>query len=157
MNTGNENARRLNLIDHSDVADIYFSRFALFLVYAWFGLLKIIGVSPASPIVADLLSRTLPFISFSQFIILFGIYEVLIGILFLIPKLNRVAIFFLTPHIIMTTGPIFLLPAMIWSDWFVPTLEGQYIIKNILIVALAIHILSNKKPARSDMLSPTTP
>jgi uncharacterized membrane protein YkgB len=126
--------------------DLPLARFSIFIVYGWFGILKVIGQSPASPLVLELLEKTLPFISPSTFIILFGVYEVLIGILFLIPKLRYVAISLLIPHLIMTAGPIVLLPAIAWSGWFIPTLEGQYIIKNILIVALAIHILNQDKP-----------
>ncbi len=127
--------------------DIPLARFSIFIVYAWFGILKVVGQSPASPLVSDLLEKTLPFMSFSTFIVIFGLYEVLIGILFLIPKLRYIAVALLIPHLIMTTGPILLLPAIAWSGWFIPTLEGQYIIKNILIVALAIHILNHNTSA----------
>ena len=35
-----------------------------------------------------------------------------------------------------------LLPAVAWQQPFVPTLEGQYIIKNLAIIAVAISIVS---------------
>lgn len=146
MNTDEQKSYKERLLIFLNRINILVSRFALFLVYAWFGILKVFGQSPANPLVEELLEKTLPFMSFSTFIILFGIYEVIIGILFLIPKLRYVAIALLIPHLIMTTGPLILLPAVSWSGWFVPTLEGQYIIKNILILALAIHIHNHKRP-----------
>lgn len=123
-----------------------FSRFAIFLVYFWFGILKVLGESPANPLVAELLERTLPGITFESFIFAFGILEVLIAIMILIPHLERLAIFVLVLHMITTIMPLFLLPQIAWSGFLVPTLEGQYIIKNILIIALAVVILSNLHP-----------
>jgi hypothetical protein len=104
-------------------------------VYAWFGLLKVFGTSPANPLVQALLERTLPFISFQTFIVFLGVYEVAIGLVFTIPRLERFAFAMVVPHLVMTAGPLVFLPAVAWTGFLVPTLEGQYIIKNVLIVA----------------------
>ena len=124
----------------------FVSRLALFIVFFWFGALKIFDQSPASPLVQDLLSRTLPGLSFHTFIIFFGCFEMLIGILFLIRGLERPAIFLLAAHMVTTILPLLLLPAITWSGFLVPTLEGQYIIKNIVIIALAIGIAAELHP-----------
>ena len=125
---------------------IPFSRFALFTVFFWFGILKIIGTSPANPMVSDLLHTTMPFMPFDTFIVLFSIYEMVIGITFLIPRLERLAIALLIPHMFMTAMPLFLLRAMTWQSFLTPTLEGQYIIKNLVIVALAMGIAGHLTP-----------
>ena len=39
-----------------------------------------------------------------------------------------------------TVTPLFLFPDVTWSDVLVPTLEGQYILKNIVFVAAALTI-----------------
>ncbi len=122
---------------------ITFGRCAIFIVFFWFGILKVLGTSPANPLVSDLLHRTLPFVTFEQFIIVFGIYEMIIGMSFLIKGWERLAIALLIPHMIMTVMPLFLLPAITWQGPFVPTLEGQYIIKNLLIMAMAAVIASH--------------
>ena len=114
-----------------------FGRFALFLVFFWFGILKVFGTSPANGLVSDLLHRTLPLITFEQFIVCFGIFEMLIGISFLIKGWERFALALLFPHMITTFLPLILLPQVTWQGPFTPTLEGQYIIKNVLILALA--------------------
>lgn len=123
-----------------------FSRLALFVVYFWFGLLKVIGYSPAGPLVGELLKKTIPFLTPDQFIFYFGLLEMLIGVLFLIPQFSRLVIFILCLHLITTAGPLVLLPQIAWQGWFVPTLEGQYIIKNLLIIATAMGIVTNIKP-----------
>ena len=132
-------------------------RVALFIVFFWFGILKIIGTSPANPMVQDLMEATLPFMTFDQFIIGFAIYEMIIGIAFLIPRCERAAIALLLPHMMMTFLPLVFLPALTWQGFMTPTMEGQYIIKNLVIVALAvgiaahltpIHLLQKKKKSR---------
>jgi membrane protein implicated in regulation of membrane protease activity len=112
-------------------------------------MLKVLGLSPASPLVLTLLDRTMPFISPGVFLVWFGLFEVLIGVVFLVPKLSRLAIALLVIHLITTVMPLFLLKSSLWTGMMVPTLEGQYIIKNVLIVALAIVLASNLTPWRS--------
>ena len=119
------------------------SRFAIFLVYFWFGILKVLGFSPANPLVDALLARTMPWISFNEFIVLFGILEMLIGILFIFPRFTRLALLVLILHLVTTIMPLFVLTESTWSAFLVPTLEGQYIIKNILIVSTAIGIFAH--------------
>lgn len=128
-----------------DKVTITFARFAIFVIYFWFGILKVIGESPASPLVKSLMEKTLPFLTFEQFIILFGIFEILIAITFLVPRFESFATFLLLAHIIMTALPLLLLPEITWGKTLVPTLEGQYIIKNIAIMGLAISIVTHAR------------
>lgn len=123
------------------------ARFALFVVFFWFGLLKVVGMSPASGLVQNLFEQTLPFMAFSTFIVLFGLFECLIGILFIIPGLEKIVVPLLFVHMVTTFMPLFLLPEVTWSGMFVPTLEGQYIIKNLVIIATAIGIVAHVHPA----------
>lgn len=122
------------------------ARVGLFIVFFWFGILKVIGNSPASPLVKSLYEDMFPVIPFSLFIILFGLLEAIIGILFLIKGMERVVIPIMLFHMTTTILPLFLLPQITWSGFMVPTLEGQYIIKNILIIACAIGIATYLHP-----------
>ena len=124
------------------------SRIGLFIVFFWFGALKVVGFSPASPLVQNLFEHTIPIMPFSVFIVLFGLLEMLIGILFLIRGAERAVIPILFFHMATTVLPLFLLTSVTWSGFLVPTLEGQYIIKNILIVAAAIGIAAHLHPLR---------
>lgn len=137
-----------NIIAVARSITLPFARISIFLVYFWFGILKVVNASPAGPLVESLLEQTLPFISPEQFFICFGLYEMLIGILFLIPNKERIAIAFLIPHLIMTALPLLLLPHMTWYGAFIPTMEGQYIVKNILIASLAMSIGAHLKPGK---------
>lgn len=129
---------------------VVLARLALFLIYFWFGILKVFDVSPATPLVHALFNQTLaPFVSFATFRVAFGILEVIIGVVFLTPRLEKIAVSLLALHLITTLLPLVTLPADVWSGWFVPTLEGQYIIKNVLIIAVAtgiyVHTYARKR------------
>ncbi len=135
----------------------YLARVSIFVIYFWFGLLKVFSLSPANPLVASLLERTLPFISFESFIVLFGILEMTIGLVFLFPRLSRLAILFLVLHLVTTVMPLFLVPEATWQGFLVPTLEGQYIIKNILLAALAAVISAGLSPLKKSAESGENP
>lgn len=121
---------------------IIFSRFALFVVYFWFGILKVLDLSPVNSLVLSLLSKMVPSSSIDPhtFLIALGIFEILIGLLILIPKFVKLALFLLVIHMIIVCLPLIMLSDLTWKSLFVPTMEGQYIIKNILIISIAFTI-----------------
>lgn len=129
------------------------ARAAIFVVYFWFGALKLAGVSPAGPLVRELFQQTISFMPFTAFYTFFSLFEMAIGLIFLVRGWERPAILLLAVHLITTVMPLVLLPPITWQGFLAPTLEGQYIIKNILIVAAAVIVgsklvpLKNKKPA----------
>lgn len=122
-----------------------FAHLSIFTIYVWFGFLKVIGVSPADTVVEGLLSMTMPWWPFESFFLFLGVFEMFVGILFLIPKMERIAIPLLVIHMITTFGPLVLTPETVWAGFLVPTLAGQYIIKNLIIIALAASILVDLK------------
>jgi len=134
---------------------ILVSRIALFVIYFWFGLLKVIGQSPASPLVRELFDKTMSAVMpFSSFIVLFGLFEMAIGILFFVPKFEKIATIAFGVHVFTTVLPLFMISSL-WTNFAVPTLEGQYIIKNLALVACALTIWAGAvetKPRVSDTI-----
>lgn len=122
------------------------ARIAFFIVFFWFGLLKLTGISPAESMAEELIATTIGSQYFDVLFKLLAIIECAIGILFLIPKAVRVIIPILFIHMIIVCSPLFLLPSYTWQSLLVPTLEGQYIIKNIVIIALAFGVAANTSP-----------
>jgi uncharacterized membrane protein YkgB len=122
------------------------ARVALFIVFFWFGFLKLVGMSPASPLATALTERTVGLDLFGPLFIVLAIVECLIGILFLIPKAVRIVLPLLLIHMVIVCGPLILVPELTWSAPLIPTLEGQYIIKNVAIVALAFGIAAHTEP-----------
>lgn len=113
----------------------WLARVSLAIVFVWFGILKPLGLSTAN----DLVRRTVYWVDPDWFIPFLGWWEVAIGICMLIRPLIRVAILLLLLQMPGTLLPLFLLPDITWVRApTVPTLEGQYIIKNVVLIAAAI-------------------
>jgi uncharacterized membrane protein YkgB len=134
------------LIEWLRISFMPFARFAIFVIFFWFGFLKIIGESPASPLAFELVRKTVGAEHFHTLFIIVGIYECLVGILFLLPKATRVVIPLLFGHMLIVCSPLLLVPSMAWTKPLVPTLEGQYILKNLAVIALAIGIAAQTRP-----------
>jgi hypothetical protein len=124
------------------------ARFGLFVVFFWFGILKVIELSPATPLVKDLFQHLIPFLNFSTFLIAFGLFECVIGLMFLFKGYERIVIPLLLFHMVTTFMPMIFLPSETWQMFLVPTLEGQYIIKNLVIIAAAVGIAAHLHPIR---------
>jgi uncharacterized membrane protein YkgB len=146
MNEKDIHAIDLKLIAYFKRVFIPFSRVAIFLVYFWFGILKVFGLSPAGPLAQALVDRTVGHQFFDASYFILAIFECVLGILFLFPKLTRIVIPLLFIHMIIVCSPLLLVPDIAWTHWFVPTLEGQYIIKNGVIIAVAIGIAASTTP-----------
>lgn len=128
---------------------LWFSRFALFFDYFIFGIFKIFSGGPAEDLVEALHSKTVSFIPFETFIVVLGVSECLIGLAFLFPKLTKYIVPVMLGHMFTTFLPLILLPDLTWSNFPEPTLLGQYILKNVVLIALAlnIYISSGRKQA----------
>lgn len=125
---------------------IPFARFSLFLVFFWFGLIKILGMSPASPLAKTLVEDTVGVVYFPHLFVILALLECVIGLLFLAPRATRAVIPLLLIHMMIVCSPLLLVPEYTWQTFFVPTLEGQYIIKNAVVVAVAIGIAASATP-----------
>lgn len=138
----------LRLISFFRRTFIPFARISIFIVFFWFGLIKLIGLSAASPLAEVLTARTVGMEYFDLLFKLLALVECLIGILFLIPKATRFVVPLLLFHMAVVCSPLILLPEYTWQSFLVPTLEGQYIIKNAVVIAVAIGIAASAKPLR---------
>ncbi len=112
-------------------------RYSLAIIFIWFGLLKPLGLSPA----ADLVAKTVYWMPPEVFIPILGWWEVLIGVCLLFRPLIRAAILLLFLQMQGTVLPLFLLPEVCYTQFpFGLTLEGQYIIKNLIIISAGMVI-----------------
>lgn len=136
------------IIDFFRKISVPLARLGLFVIFFWFGFLKVIGISPASGVVERLFEETIPFMPFGTFLFLLGLYEMLIGALFLVKGAERIVVPLLLIHMVTTFGPLVFLPEETWSGFMIPTLEGQYIIKNIALIGLAIAIAARLEPIK---------
>jgi uncharacterized membrane protein YphA (DoxX/SURF4 family) len=116
-------------------------RISLGIVFIWFGALKLFpGLSPAQ----DLAGRTIEQLSFgaiqpSVSLPLLAVWEVLIGVGLLTGTFLRLTLLLLFLQMPGTLLPIFFYPELTFTRApYAPTLEGQYIIKNLVLISAGI-------------------
>ncbi len=115
-------------------------RWSLAVIFIWFGVLKPFGLSAAEPLVLKTVDW-LPVLSPRQWLIVIGWWEVAIGITFLFRSTLRLAIALLALQMVGTFMPLVMLPEITFQSGrypYAPTMEGQYIIKNLLIISAAL-------------------
>lgn len=126
----------------------WLARLSLFIIYFCFGFLKIIGVSPANNLAIGFADKMGMGVFANELYVALAVVECLIGLLILIPGFTRIALFLMFGHMLLVCAPIVLYPEAVWKSPFVPNLEGQYIIKNAALVALALGLVATTKPLR---------
>lgn len=108
-------------------------RIAFAIVIGWFGSLKIAHMSPAE----ELVDATLQWTHIPNVGYYLGIWEVIIGICFLVPRLTKLTMLMFIVHMGGTLSPLFMLPEHSYNDSipFGLSFSGQYIIKNLVFLA----------------------
>ncbi len=122
------------------------ARLSLFIIYFYFGFLKLVGASPASDLALGFAEKMGMGAYAYQLFIILAFMECLIGLMILVPKLTRPTIFIMFIHMLLVSAPLVLYVEAVWSAPFVPNLEGQYIIKNAALVALALGLVASTRP-----------
>ena len=113
----------------------YLLRVAMGIVFIWFGILKPLGLSPAEAFVA----RATAWIPVPGFLYILAVWEVAIGVCFLSKRLVGYGVLLLFLHMPGTLLPLITLREETWAQFpFALTLEGQYIIKNLVLIAAGI-------------------
>ncbi|MDR9397039.1 DoxX family protein [Pontimonas sp.] len=135
------------IIRFMNAIGVPFLRIGIGVVFIWFGGLKVVDLSPAT----ELLAATVYWWTPEIIVPVIGYWEVLIGVFFLIPPLTRVAILLLAPQMVGTFLPLVLLPSVCWDvfPWGL-TLEGQYIVKNLVVIGAALVIGSRMEALRTE-------
>jgi uncharacterized membrane protein YkgB len=118
----------------------WFLRFSIAIIYIWFGILKPFDSSPA----ADLVANSIYFLPREPFFIFLGIWETILGIMFLFPKLTKITFWIFILHMGGTFTPFITLTDTVFTTFpYGFSLEGQYIVKNIVLISAAVAILVN--------------
>lgn len=118
-------------------------------VYVWFGFLKFFpGLSPAEELAKNTIEQlTLGVITNTTALFLLALLEVGIGLMLISGKFNRQVALVALSHMVFTFTPLVFFPSESFEFApIVPTLLGQYIGKNIIIMgALAILFRETEK------------
>lgn len=115
-------------------------RLSFGVIFIWFGILKPFGVSAAEPLVLATVPW-LPFFDGGTWLSIIGWWEVAIGVAFLFQRTLRIAVGLLALQMVGTFMPLLALPEVAFQPGRIPygpTMEGQYIIKNLMIISAAL-------------------
>lgn len=128
-------------------------RIGLGIVFLWFGLLKFFpGASPAQDLATQTIERlTLGVVTPDVALPVLAVWETLIGLGLLSGRLLRPTLLLLAVQMAGTITPLFLFPDQAFTQFpLAPTLEGQYIIKNIVIIGAAMVVGATVRGGRID-------
>jgi len=113
------------------------------IVFFWFGVLKFFpNLSPAE----DLAARTIGSLSFGLIVPALSVpvlaaWECAIGLGLITGQWLRGTLVMMFVHMAGTVTPLFLFPHETWAQFpYAATLEGQYIIKNLVLVSAGLVI-----------------
>jgi uncharacterized membrane protein YkgB len=127
-------------------------RVSLGVVFLWFGALKLFpGLSPAEALATDTI-RLMSFglVEGGGIAFALGAVEVLIGLSLVFGFALRLTLLALLVQMVGTFLPLVLFPILTFtSPPYAPTMEGQYILKNLVLVAAALVIGSSVRPRRA--------
>jgi uncharacterized membrane protein YkgB len=127
-------------------------RVSVGLVFVWFGVMKFVpGASPAE----DVATRAMDILSFG--LVPAGVSRPLLALMETVIGLGLVTGFLLRPvlavfflHMAGVFSALVLLPGDMWNaSTGTPTLEGQYIIKNVVLIAACLTVAAEEGVSRA--------
>ena len=132
---------RLDQVDHRLTAWMHhhghrLERRAIGALFAWFGLNKLLGFKSATSIIAETVYLGTPETSAR----LLGLWELAIGLCLVIYPLARVGLGLLAIRLPGTLLALIVKADVCWDEPFVPTIQGQYLIKDVVLITAAIVI-----------------
>ena len=116
-------------------------RVSLGLVFFWFGVLKFFpGLSPAQELAINTINiLTFGIIPAKAAILILAAWETLIGLGLIFGVFMRGTLLLLYLQMLGTVLPVFFFPSEVFTQIpYAPTLEGQYIIKNLVLISAGI-------------------
>lgn len=133
--------QRFNVIDLSVTKwmarhGVTLLRISMGVVFFWFGALKLFpNASPAE----DLIRQSITFLPMNLFLPFLAVWEMVIGLGFITGKFMRLTILLLFLQMPGTISPVFLRSDLVFQQFpFMLTLEGQYIVKNLVLISAAL-------------------
>ena len=126
-------------------------RISLGIVFLWFGVLKFFpGLSPADELATRTIERlTLGAVRPEVSLPVLAAWETVIGLGLLSGRFLRATLLLLFVQMLGTLTPLALFPGETFTAFpYAPTLEGQYIIKNIVLIGAAMVVGSTVRGGR---------
>ena len=113
-------------------------RVCLGIVFLWFGLLKVLDVTP----VVELVGGTYSFLPQKEFLLVLGIWESLIGVGLIFKLFLQTTLALLWLQMLGTLAAPLFSPAMFFTagNPLLLTIEGEFVVKNLILIAAGLVI-----------------
>jgi uncharacterized membrane protein YkgB len=113
-------------------------RVAIGVIFIWFGVLKLLGVSP----VLSLVQKTYSFLPLHVFFLVLSIWEMGIGCGLIFKRALRCTLLLLCMHLMGTFIALLQAPSLFFmnNNPLLLTTEGEFVMKNLVLVASALVI-----------------
>lgn len=123
-------------------------RWALGLVFVWFGALKVANVTPVAQLVADTLAAV-PIPS-SVLVPALGGFEIVVGLALVSGRFLRPVLAAMVGHLIGTFLVLVVQPQVAFQDGnpLLLTTEGEFVVKNLVLIAGALLVAAALPPLR---------
>lgn len=121
-------------------------RISLGIVFVWFGALKVFDVSPVS----DLVGHMAYLIPEETFVLILGLFEIAVGTLLLTGRLLRLALALFCIQMAGTFLVLPILPEVAFQDGnpFLLTVEGEFVVKNLVLLSAGLVVGTTVKRRR---------
>lgn len=128
-------------------------RISLAIVFIWFGLLKVLDVTP----VTELVGNTVYWVDPDWFVPLLGWVEIAIGVGLLFRVALRAVLAVFVLQLLGTFLVLVLQPDVAFQDGnpFKLTVEGEFVIKNLVLIAAGLVVGSTVRSEREETAEPT--
>lgn len=134
-----------NLLSQSSARKLL--TWSLSLTFFWFGFLKLINMSP----VVGLLQHSFSFFANQPFLGMLGLFEMLIAVGLLIPKIRKITISLTILHLFGTVSVICIAPNILFAPYFpMLTMEGEFILKNFILISACLVLLFSNRDTLPD-------
>jgi uncharacterized membrane protein YkgB len=123
-------------------------RWAVGIVFIWFGALKLVGSTP----VADFVAHTLPWFNRAWLIPALGLFEVAIGVAMIVGRFLTVVCAVMVAHLAGTFLSLVMQPEVTFQHGnpLMLTAEGEFVIKNLVLIAAGLVIAARfTRPRRA--------
>ncbi len=126
---------------------IFFLRISLGLTFVWFGALKVFDVSP----VAGLVAGTVYWMPPERFVLFLGMWEILVGLGLLAGRFLRITLLFFLLQMAGTFLVLLVKPEVAFQGYnpFLLTTEGEFVIKNLVLISGGLVVGSTVRSRRS--------
>jgi putative oxidoreductase len=129
-----------------DRVSISLLRFAIGVVFVWFGAIKLTGDTP----VAQLVANTLPFLPKGVVVPGLGTFEVLLGVALLVGRRLDLVVILLVMHLVGTFLVLVVTPeaAFAHHNPLLLTMTGEFVVKNVVLIAAGLVVATKQARAQ---------